>query len=116
MTKITCFLSYMEDSSKRKTYIQKQTWSYTRQQAEYGNIGTTPWNSGKEGKEKRLIVNSTEILHICADRGHNDMYWKLPNNGEWEGRVKGEGVEPAKVKHIHSWDTLGNPFGHWLWN
>jgi hypothetical protein len=45
---------------------------------------------GEEGKERRMIANNIEILHICTGRGHNDMYLKLLNNGGWEGRGKGE--------------------------
>jgi hypothetical protein len=35
--------------------------------------------------------------------------------GKEEGRVT-EDVELTKVKHIHSWDTLRNPFAHRLQN
>jgi hypothetical protein len=34
--------------------------------------GTTVWNSGK--REKRTIVNNTEILCICTGGWHNDIY------------------------------------------
>jgi hypothetical protein len=52
--KSACFLSYMEDRSKDK-HIQKQAWSYTNSEVElFCNSGTTLWNLGKEGKEKRM--------------------------------------------------------------
>jgi hypothetical protein len=36
------------------------------------------------------LVNNIEILHIFAGKGHNNMYWKLLNNGRWEERSTGE--------------------------
>jgi hypothetical protein len=55
-------------------YTQK-TWSYTHLQGDMLTIVEAMlWNSGKEGKENRMIVINIKILHICAGRGHNDMY------------------------------------------
>jgi hypothetical protein len=69
---------------------------------------------GEEGKEKRMRVKNIEMHYICVGRGHNDMYWKLLNNGGWEerGMEKYQGVELTKIKYIHSWDTLRNAFEH----
>jgi hypothetical protein len=40
----------------RQTYTQKQTWSYTNSDVQsVCSSGTTLWNSGKEGNEKRMI-------------------------------------------------------------
>jgi hypothetical protein len=47
---------------------------------------------GKEGKEKRMMVNNIKILHIYADREHKDMYGNLSNNG---GESRREGVKES---------------------
>jgi hypothetical protein len=39
-------------------------------------------------REKRMIVSNIKILHICIGRGHNRMYCRLPNNGNWEEGVR----------------------------
>jgi hypothetical protein len=53
--KAACFLSCVEDRSKDK-HTQKQARSYTKSEVEnVCNSGTTLWNSGKEGREKRTI-------------------------------------------------------------
>jgi hypothetical protein len=53
--KAACFLSCVEDRSKDK-HTQKQARSYTKSEVEnVCNSGTTLWNSGKEGREKRMI-------------------------------------------------------------
>jgi hypothetical protein len=55
-TKSTCFILYVEDRSKTKTYIQKQTWSYTNQYIEHVCYSeTTLWDLGENGEEKRMI-------------------------------------------------------------
>jgi hypothetical protein len=36
------------------------------------NSETTPWNSGKDGKEKRASVIHHNIR--CKDRGYKDVY------------------------------------------
>jgi hypothetical protein len=41
------------------------------------NSGTSLWNSGKEGKEKRMSINDKLKYNICEGRGHNDIYGKL---------------------------------------
>jgi hypothetical protein len=80
------------DRSKRETYTQKQTRSYTKLYVEHVcNSGTTLWNSGEEGKEKKMIRCQQNIIHnICDGRGYNDMYWQLLKNGGWEVKGKGE--------------------------
>jgi hypothetical protein len=38
------------------------------------NSGTTLWNLGEEGKEKRMTQHQYGNTYICAGRGSNDMY------------------------------------------
>jgi hypothetical protein len=67
--KATRFLSYVEDRSKRETYTQNQTWSYTNVYVEHVcNSGNTVWNSEKEGKEKGM----TERQQYC----HTSHLWR----------------------------------------
>jgi hypothetical protein len=41
---------------QRETYTQKQLWSYTHWDEEHsGTSGTSVWNSGREGTQKRMI-------------------------------------------------------------
>jgi hypothetical protein len=63
-------------------------WPYTNSDVEHVcNSATILWNSGKKGKEKKKNVNNTKTHHICA---YKDVYWKLLNNGGWEGRGEGD--------------------------
>jgi hypothetical protein len=51
-SKVTCFLSYLEDRSKDK-HIHKNKHDHINSDVEHVcNSGTTLWNLGKEGKEK----------------------------------------------------------------
>jgi hypothetical protein len=45
---------------------------------------TTKWDRHLEGKTPIL----RDLQNICADRGHNDMYWKLQTNGRWRDWVR----------------------------
>jgi hypothetical protein len=63
----------VEERFKRQTYTQKQTL-YTNLYVKHVYSRTTLWNSGEEKKEKRVIVNTTEIHNICTGRGYKDMY------------------------------------------
>jgi hypothetical protein len=61
-TKAAYFLSYVEDRSKDK-HIQKQALSYTNSHVKHVcNSGTILWNSGREGKEKRMTEH--QYYHI----------------------------------------------------
>jgi hypothetical protein len=75
-TKIPCFFSYVEDRYKRQICPHKQTWSYTSSYVEQAsNSGTTLLNSGKEGKEERMIEDQYYHKHnIGEGREYTDMY------------------------------------------
>jgi hypothetical protein len=66
--KVTCFLSYVKERSKRSTDTKINI--YTHPQLEYiCNSGTTVWNLEEEGQKENN--SNIEILHIYT--GHNDM-------------------------------------------
>jgi hypothetical protein len=53
-TKDTCFLSYIVDRTKDK-HIYKNKHDHIQTQLHFCNSETNLWNSGKEGKKKRMI-------------------------------------------------------------
>jgi hypothetical protein len=57
-------------------YIYTQKQAYTNSYVEHAsNSGTTPWDSGKDGKEKRMMEHSNIVKHnICEGRGFKDVY------------------------------------------
>jgi hypothetical protein len=59
---------------KINIYTKANMIAHTSQVEYVGNSRTTLWNSGEEGKGKRTIVKNVEIPHICAGRGHTNMY------------------------------------------
>jgi hypothetical protein len=60
-----------------------------------------------------IASSNIEMHYVSTGRGHNDMYWKLLNNGGWEWRVmeSNRGVELIKVSiftaRMH-WETPVN--------
>jgi hypothetical protein len=55
-TKITWFVSHVEDTYKRAICPHKQKWSYLSSHVQQAcHSATTLWNSGKEGKEKGMM-------------------------------------------------------------
>jgi hypothetical protein len=59
----------MWKADPKSNVYTKQPWSHIHLDVEHVcNSGTTIWNLGKEGKEKRMIVNNIKIHCICAGR------------------------------------------------
>jgi hypothetical protein len=49
--------SLMWETDPKINIYTKQAWSHTNSDAGHvSNNGATPWNLGKEGKEKRMIA------------------------------------------------------------
>jgi hypothetical protein len=78
-------LSELSQVQKDKGHVVSQTWKINPKDKHiykskhiHTQSGTTLWNSGKEEKEKRMMVYQNIIKHnICEGRGYMDVYQKL---------------------------------------
>jgi hypothetical protein len=64
VTKVTCFLSYVEDKSKYKNFIHTHTHTHTHKHTHTGHVsksGTIKRRLREEEKDDR--VNNVEIHH-----------------------------------------------------
>jgi hypothetical protein len=50
-----------------------------------------------------MIVNNIEMRYICAGRGHDDMYWELPN-------YSGGGRERVRESNRRDWTEQGKVY------
>jgi hypothetical protein len=83
-------LSEVSQAQKHKDHIFSHTWKidpknkhtheknmiiYNSYVEHACNSGTTLWNSGKEGREKRLLsINNIIKYNICEGKGYKNMY------------------------------------------
>jgi hypothetical protein len=77
--------SYVEDSSNRESYTQKQAWPFTNSDVEHVcNSGTTQWNSGKEGKnenDRARVISHNIDMKVEYTSMYTENCWR-----GWKGK------------------------------